>query len=313
MPIDDRTSTQSYPKPNLANTLADDVGRLRTALDEIDADMAVRVTTSDTGTVSTAMLANDAVTYAKIQNVSATDKLLGRSTAGAGDVEEITCTAAGRALLDDADATAQRVTLGLGTLATQSGLGNITNAGAIGSTANLPIITTTSGVLTAGSFGTTANTFCQGNDSRLSDTRLTTNSATFNNGGAGGASGSTFNGSAALTVSYNTIGAPSTTGTNASGTWGISVSGSAATLTTARTLTIGATGKTFNGSADVSWSVNEIGAAQAGAAGAIVENKNSISANYTLTTGSNGISAGPVSIDAGVTVTVPSGASWVIV
>jgi hypothetical protein len=61
---------------------------------------------------------NDAITYAKIQNVSATDKLLGRSTAGAGDVEEVTCTAAGRDLLDDADATAQRTTLGLGTIAT---------------------------------------------------------------------------------------------------------------------------------------------------------------------------------------------------
>ena len=36
--------------------------------------------------------------------------------------------------------------------------------------------------------------------------------------------------------------------------------GSAATLTTARTLTIGATGKTFNGSANVSWSLAEIGA-----------------------------------------------------
>lgn len=55
-----------------------------------------------------------AVTYAKIQNVSATDKLLGRSTAGAGSVEEITCTSAGRALLDDVDAAAQRTTLGLG-------------------------------------------------------------------------------------------------------------------------------------------------------------------------------------------------------
>ena len=58
-------------------------------------------------------IANDAVTYAKMQNVSATDKLLGRSSSGAGDVEEITCTAAGRALIDDADATAQRTTLGL--------------------------------------------------------------------------------------------------------------------------------------------------------------------------------------------------------
>lgn len=56
---------------------------------------------------------DDGITYAKIQNVSATDKLLGRSTAGAGDVEEIACTAAGRALIDDADAAAQRTTLGL--------------------------------------------------------------------------------------------------------------------------------------------------------------------------------------------------------
>ena len=109
--------------------------------------------------------------------------------------------------------------------------GNITNAGAIGATANRPIITTTSGLLTTGSFGSTANTFCQGNDSRLSNTRNTTNLVTFNNGGAGGATGSTFNGSAALTVSYNTVGAPSTTGTGASGSWGINVTGSSASCT----------------------------------------------------------------------------------
>jgi len=85
--------------------------------------------------------------------------------------------------------------------------GNISNGGAIGTTANLPIITTTSGLLTTGTFGTTINTFCQGNDTRLSNTRLTTNSLTFNSGGAGAASGTTFNGSAAVTVSYNTLGA----------------------------------------------------------------------------------------------------------
>lgn len=43
--------------------------------------------------------------------------------------------------------------------------------------------------------------------------------------------------------------------------------GSAATLTTARTLTVGATGKTFNGSANVSWSLAEIGAESTIAAG----------------------------------------------
>jgi hypothetical protein len=67
-----------------------------------------------------ATIANDAVTYAKMQNVSATDKLLGRSSSGSGNVEEITCTAAGRALLDDVSASAQRTTLGLGTIAVLS-------------------------------------------------------------------------------------------------------------------------------------------------------------------------------------------------
>ena len=63
--------------------------------------------------------------------------------------------------------------------------GNITNAGAIGSTANLPLITTTSGVVTTGSFGTTANSFCQGNDSRLSDSRTPTSHALSHAAGSG--------------------------------------------------------------------------------------------------------------------------------
>jgi len=64
------------------------------------------------------------VTYAKIQDVSATDKLLGRSSSGAGDVEEIACTAAARALLDDPDFATMRSTLGLGSLATLSAIGS---------------------------------------------------------------------------------------------------------------------------------------------------------------------------------------------
>lgn len=56
---------------------------------------------------------NLSITYAKIQNVSATDRLLGRSSAGAGTIEEIICTSAGRSLLDDANAASQRDTLEL--------------------------------------------------------------------------------------------------------------------------------------------------------------------------------------------------------
>lgn len=83
------------------------------------------------------------------------------------------------------------------------------------------------------------------------------NAVTFNNAGSGVASGSTFNGGSAVTVSYNTVGAPSTSGANATGSWGISITGSSASTTgnaaTATTLqtarTIG--GVSFNGSANI--------------------------------------------------------------
>jgi hypothetical protein len=55
--------------------------------------------------------------------------------------------------------------------------------------------------------------------------------------------------------------APSLTGTGASGTWGINITGNAVTATTwqtPRTLTIGNTGRSVNGSANVSWSVTDI-------------------------------------------------------
>lgn len=81
------------------------------------ANAAVTEAKLSSNSVTTAKIADDAVTYAKVQNVSATDKILGRSSSGAGNIEEIDCTLAGRALLDDATATDQRQTLGLGTLA----------------------------------------------------------------------------------------------------------------------------------------------------------------------------------------------------
>ena len=64
--------------------------------------------------VTTGKILNSNVTYAKIQDVSATDMMLGRSTAGAGVVEEIPFTAAARSLVDDATVAAMQATLSVG-------------------------------------------------------------------------------------------------------------------------------------------------------------------------------------------------------
>jgi hypothetical protein len=65
----------------------------------------------------------------------------------------------------------------------------------------------------------------------------------------------------------------------------------------------------FEGYADGAW--GSIGGG-ASAGGAIYENSNAVAANYTLTSGTNGMSVGPITIASGVTVTVPSGANWVV-
>ena len=66
----------------------------------------------------------------------------------------------------------------------------------------------------------------------------------------------------------------------------------------------------FEGFDGTSW--GSIGGG-ASAGGAIYENSQSITADYTLTANTNGMSAGPITIDSGVTVTIPSGSTWVIV
>jgi hypothetical protein len=67
-----------------------DVTGLQTALDGKASSSHTHAASDITsGTLDIARIANDAVTYAKIQNVSATNRILGRSSAGAGDVEEL--------------------------------------------------------------------------------------------------------------------------------------------------------------------------------------------------------------------------------
>ena len=103
-----------------------------------------KINQGSTTKIGTTAIADGAITYAKIQNVSATDKLLGRSSAGSGSVEEISCTSFARTILDDADAATVRSTIGLGTVATGNTI----------STALLEDSSVTSGKLASGSVST---------------------------------------------------------------------------------------------------------------------------------------------------------------
>ena len=66
----------------------------------------------------------------------------------------------------------------------------------------------------------------------------------------------------------------------------------------------------YNGSA---WGSIGGGASGSGGDEIFYENEQSVTTNYTLSSNENAMSAGPITIDSGITVTVPSGSTWVIV
>ena len=55
------------------------------------------------------------------------------------------------------------------------------------------------------------------------------------------------------------------------------------------------------------------GATGGGGNQVFVENDQNVTTNYTITSGKNAMSAGPITVDSGVTVTVPTGSVWTIV
>jgi hypothetical protein len=69
----------------------------------------------------------------------------------------------------------------------------------------------------------------------------------------------------------------------------------------------------FEGYNGTSWGTIGGGAKGGGSDQVFLENDQVVTTSYTLTAGKNAVSAGPVTINAGATVTIPSGASWVIV
>jgi hypothetical protein len=68
----------------------------------------------------------------------------------------------------------------------------------------------------------------------------------------------------------------------------------------------------FEGYNGTAWGSVGGGATGGGSDEVFVENGQTVTSNYTLTTNKNAMSVGPITVNSGVTVTVPTGSNWVV-
>lgn len=69
----------------------------------------------------------------------------------------------------------------------------------------------------------------------------------------------------------------------------------------------------FEGYDGTAWGIVGGGATGAGGNQVFVLNDQTVTASYTIPSGKNAMSAGPITVDTGITVTIPTNSTWVIV
>jgi hypothetical protein len=126
--------------------------------------------------------------------------------------------------------------------------------------------------------------------------------------------GQTINGAG---VTVNTQISSLGTGSGGIGTYTVNNSQavSSSTLTAARVgyVRYNTSNSQFEGYNGLAWGQLGGGATGGGGDTVFVENSNAVTVDYTITTNKNAMSAGDVTINTGVTVTLPTGSRWVIV
>jgi hypothetical protein len=102
--------------------------------------------------------------------------------------------------------------------------------------------------------------------------------------------------------------------TQVTGTLPVANGGTGLTSLTANRVPYGNGTSALGNEADFTYdpSLNTLTAPQVSASNGIVVNSNTVSASYSIPSGSSGMSAGPITVASGQTVTVPSGSRWVI-
>ena len=135
-------------------------------------------------------------------------------------------------------------------------------------------------------------------------------------GGTGTVNGITLSGtvtsSGNLTLGGTLSGVSLTT--QVTGTLPVANGGTGLTSLTANRVPYGNGTSALGNEADFTYdpSLNTLTAPQVNASNGIVVNSNTVSASYTIPAGSSGMSAGPMTVASGQTVTVSSGSRWVI-
>jgi len=174
-------------------------------------------------------------------------------------------------------------------------------------------VVSSSATITGGSINSTAiggSTAAAGAFTTLAasgNTTLTGDLAVNGNTTLGNASGDT------ITLNAATANVPNNLNFNGTGTIRLPNGTTAERPSpTAGMIRYNTTENTFEGYAAGAWGSIGGGATGAGGDQVFYENELTVTTSYTLTTARNAMSTGPITIDSGVTVTVPTGQRWVI-